>query len=272
MVNEIITVYCICDDYLQTIGHKDHHQARMSTSEVLTTAIIAARFFGGNYEKSRIFLLEHNYIPNMLSKSRFSRRLDSIDQSVFKGIFLILAKGFKATNRSNDYVIDSFPVAVCSNVRINRCKIYKDKKYHGFSAAKQNYFFGIRVHILITKNGEPVEFIIEPGSFSDIKVAQFFKFDLPKKSTIHADKGYNDYGFEDYLEFYKQINFAALRKSNAKRKNRGTCRKTRKIIETTFSRITAYFGRKIHAITSKGFELKITLFIFAYTLNFLVAT
>jgi hypothetical protein len=43
----------------------------MSTSEALTTAIVAVKFFGGNYEKSRNFLFEHGYISKMLSKSRF---------------------------------------------------------------------------------------------------------------------------------------------------------------------------------------------------------
>ena len=272
MVNEIITIYCICDDYLKIIGHKDDKQAQMTTSEILTTAIVAARFFGGNYEQSRKFLSGHNYIKRMLSKSRFSRRLNTVDKDVFKNIFLIFAQGFKLTNKTNDYVIDSFPIAACSNVRINRCKIYKDKKYHGFSAAKKEYFFGIRVHMITTKSGQPIEFTIEPGSASDIKIAQSLNFDIPKHSTVHADKGYNDYDFEDYLEFYRQINFAAIRKRNAKRKNRGTSRKIRKTIETSFSIITSYFGRKIHAVTQHGFELKIILFIFAYSMNFLVAT
>ena len=41
----------------------------------------------------------------------------------------------------------------------------------------------------------------------------------------------------------------------------------RKRIETTFSGITGYFPKKIHAVTAKGFMLKIILFIFAYTLS-----
>jgi hypothetical protein len=36
--------------------------------------------------------------------------------------------------------------------------------------------------------------------------------------------------------------------------------------------IAGYFSRKIHVVTAKGFELKITLFIFAYSMNFLVTT
>jgi hypothetical protein len=44
----------------------------------------------------------------------------------------------------------------------------------------------------------------------------------------------------------------------------------RKRIETTFSGITNFFPKKIHAVTAQGFILKIMLFIFAYTLDQLV--
>ena len=56
------------------------HNGRMSDAEVMTTAIVAALFFSGNLEKSRIFLQEHGYIPKMLEKSRFNRRLHKISE------------------------------------------------------------------------------------------------------------------------------------------------------------------------------------------------
>lgn len=272
MVNDIITIFYICDEYLKAIGYQDDIQAKMSTAEVLTVAIVAAKFFGGNYETSRWFLVSHNYIKRMLSKSRLSRRLNAIDTTVLQGLFEIMAKSFKLANKDGDYIIDSFPIPVCANVRIERSKIYRNEIYRGFSATRDDYFFGIRVHMLVTKTGQPVEFIIEPGSFSDIKVARTFKFDIPIGSKIHADKGYTDYGFEDYLELQRQIHFLAIRKENAKRRDRGVSKKIRKMVETTFSSITNLFGRKIHAVTARGFELKIMMFIFAYTMKFVVAT
>ena len=123
--------------------------------------------------------------------------------------------------------------------------------------------------MLVTKNGEPVEFIIEPGATSDIVVARSFKFDLAKGSKIHADKGYTDYQFEDHLEFSKQVHLLARRKSNAKRKDRGMCKKIRRMAESSFSSIVGDFARKIHATTAFGFELKIVLFIFAYSMKFM---
>lgn len=272
MVNEIITIFYICDEYLKAIDYKDDKQARMSTSEVLTTAIVATKFFGGNYEKSRWFLLGHGYIKTMLSKSRLIRRLNGIEIGVLQGLFATIAQSFKMANEDGDYVLDSFPIPVCANIRINTCKIYRNEIYRGFSATRDDYFFGIRVHMLVTKNGEPVEFVIEPGSFSDIKVARSFRFNIPEHSKIHADKGYTDYGFEDHLEFSRQIHLLAVRKENAKRRDRGVCKKTRKIVETAFSSITSLFGRTIHAVTARGFELKVIMFIFAYCMKFKVAT
>jgi hypothetical protein len=272
MVEEIITIFCICDDYLKAIEHKDDKQSLMSTSEILTTAVVAAKFFGGNYQKSREFLSEHNYVDYMLSKSRFIRRLYQVDNEILRGIFTVMATMFKATNSENVYAIDSFPVPVCSNIRIWKCKIYQDKDYMGYSAVRKDHFFGIRVHMLVTKNGEPVEFIIEPGAIGDITVAHSFKFNLPKRSIIHADKGYTDYDFEDYMELQRQLDFRPRRKKNAKRKDNGMCTKIRKIIETSFSSIISNFSRKIHAVTARGFELKVVMFVFAYAIKFVVAT
>jgi hypothetical protein len=269
MVEEIITIFCICDDLLKEIGYLDDKQARISTSEILTIALVAAKFFGANYQKSRMFLESHCYIKNMLSKSRFIRRLNSIDPEVLNLIFCIMAKGFKEANNDREYAIDSFPITVCANVRINRCKIYKNKSYKGFNASKQEFFYGIRVHMIVTKKGEPIEFIIKPGSQSDIRVAKNFKFDLEKGSKIYADKGYTHYAFEDYLELQRNIYLIPQRKSNSKRSGKKFCGKIRKKIETAFSTIVRDFPNRIHAITSNGFELKVIMFLFAYAMKFL---
>lgn len=41
----------------------------------------------------------------------------------------------------------------------------------------------------------------------------------------------------------------------------------RKPIEATFSELTALLGRKIHAVSQKGFLLKVVLLIFAHLVD-----
>ncbi len=74
----IITVFCLCDDLVKALNIKEDKQVKMSNAEVMTVALSAALFFNGNFQRSREFLSEHGYIPNMLSKSRFNRRLLAI--------------------------------------------------------------------------------------------------------------------------------------------------------------------------------------------------
>ena len=49
----IVAVYTISDDLLISIGHQEHPQAKMSDAEVMTAALVAARYFGGNQKVLR---------------------------------------------------------------------------------------------------------------------------------------------------------------------------------------------------------------------------
>jgi len=78
MQNAIISIFCHIDDFLKALFWKDDPQCQMSMAEVVTSGLISWWFFQGNIEKARVFLTEHGYIPNMLSKSRLNRRFHSI--------------------------------------------------------------------------------------------------------------------------------------------------------------------------------------------------
>ncbi len=113
MEDTITTTYYLCDEFLKAIGHRDDPQARLSTAEVMTIALVAATFLGGNVEASRSFLDEYGYIPKAISKSRFNRRLHAIDSSLWQQLFDLLAEVFKQCRPERTYMVDSLPVAVC---------------------------------------------------------------------------------------------------------------------------------------------------------------
>jgi hypothetical protein len=137
MEDTIITTYYLCEEFLEAVGHHDDPQVRLSTAEVMSVALLAAAFFGGNVEASRSFLDEYGYIQKAISKSRFNRRLHAIDPSLWRTLFDLLAEVFKHNNATESYVVDSLPVAVCDNIRIRRCKLYPPeehgKAFRGYS-------------------------------------------------------------------------------------------------------------------------------------------
>jgi hypothetical protein len=267
---KIITIYCLCDDFLRAYGYRDDPQAQMSTAEVMTVALVAAEFFVGNQERSRLLLLEYGFIPRMLSKSRFNRRLHAIPDTLWQALFALLAEVAKATNQTNEYIVDSFPVPVCDNIRAIRCRIYRDRSFRGRVASKRRFMYGLKVHMLITATGRPVEFVLAPASLHDMTVFRCLPLDLPSGSEIYADPAYTDYTVEDTLADVAQITLTAQRRNNSKRPHPGwvtyLCQQIRRRVETTISGIDQRFARCIHAVTPRGFELKVFLTVLAYAI------
>jgi len=271
MEMQIITIFCICDEIFKQQGFNDDPQCRMSSAEVITTVIVASCYFGGNHEQARHFLKEHGYIPSMLSKSQLNRRFHMLGEDALSTIFSVISKYFKTTNTNNEFAVDSFPVKVCENIRIKRCKIYHTEEYRGYMSGKKQYFYGLRVHMITSTTGEPIEFVLAPGSNNDVKILKQMNLDLPKNSTLYADKAYNDYTHEDLAKEAAGIHIIADRKKNSRRPMEA-CLKyihgiLRKPIETAFSCITRLFPKSIHAVTAKGFELKVGAFILAYAMQ-----
>ena len=74
----------------------------MSDAEVMTTALIAARYFAGNHQNACAALKTLGYIPNMLRHSRYNRRLHRITP-LFQTLFEHLAETAKTNNVNNIY-------------------------------------------------------------------------------------------------------------------------------------------------------------------------
>ena len=58
MDDQIVAIYCLCDDVLKALHHDEDPPRPMSDAEVMTTALVAALYFGGNWERARDLLQE----------------------------------------------------------------------------------------------------------------------------------------------------------------------------------------------------------------------
>ena len=211
MITQIIAMYCIVEDLLKAVGHQEDCRTRMSDAEVITSTLVAARFYGGNQTQACDYLREHGFIPNMLSKSRFSRRLHRLFLPMLD-LFDYLGTAIKSLNDEQEYMLDSFPVAVCENIRISKSRLVKSEEYRGYIASKRKFFYGIKVQLLSTIEGIPVELAFLPGEAHDTRGLKALPFNLPATSTVYADSGYTDYGAEDSCREMEQINLAVMRK------------------------------------------------------------
>lgn len=268
MHTQIMAFYRTCDAYLQHKGFRDDPQARMTTCEVLLTALVVAFFFANNLRLARQALAESDLFPLMLSESRFNRRWHKIKAEDWQAILTLLAQRHPAET----FLVDSCPFPVCHNRRSGRCRLYRDEgnAYWGYCAAKEEYYYGLKAHVIVTASGCPVEVLLLCGCSADVVGLQEMALDLPAGAQLYADKAYTDYSYEERLLEEKQLTFLPIHKSNHKRQYAvevaKQVSKTRKRIETTFSQITAKLPRRLHAVTPAGFESKILALFVAFAI------
>ena len=72
MDTRIVAVYCLCDDMLKALHHRDDPQTQMTDAEVMTTAIVAALDYGGNMEKARFYIWHKEGPPVKVSRLSLS--------------------------------------------------------------------------------------------------------------------------------------------------------------------------------------------------------
>ncbi len=270
MCDSTLAIYCFIDDFLKASGHKEDIRVEVTDAEIITIALTAMLQFGGNFERSRLILHQLGLVKRLLSRSRFSRRLSRLMDLIHR-LFHQLGSVLKDLHWESRYLLDSFPVTLCDNIRIPRCRMVRDELYRGKVSSKRRYFYGVRVQIMATSDGIPLEFCILPGACSDLQGLAELALDLPEVAELFVDAGYNFYEWEDYLREIENLHLQVPRKANSKRGREPWLEiyksLMRKYIETTIGEIGKLFPKKIHATNLNGFLLKIALFLFAYQVD-----
>lgn len=265
-----LTIYCFVDDLLKALQHRQDPRAAMSDAEVLTVALCAMLFFGGNYAKSRDYFYSFGMMPRMLHKAQFSRRLHRLGD-VAQLLFHQLGATLKELNQESRYCLDSFPLPMCDNIRIPRCRLTAQsvdpEQFRGYCASKRRYFYGLKVQVISTIGGVPVEYVVTPGAQADIEGLTQLAWDLPAGAQVAADAAYTHYEWEDFLAEMSGGKLLVGRKGNSRRWDDPYLhyykKWIRRHIETAFSEVSKMFPKTIHATNFSGFLLKIGLFLLA---------
>jgi len=216
MCQSTLAIYCFIDDLLKSLGHKQDVRAQVTDSEVITIALMAMLYFGGNFEKSRLVLTELGLMRRLLSRSRLNRRLHRLSDLI-ELTFHRFGSVLKDLNWESRYLLDSFPVTLCDNIRIARCRLARDERFRGYCASKRRYFYGVRVQVITRCDGVPVEFSILPGKFADIEGLAELALELPEGAHLIADSAYTQFEWEEHLRQTQRLRLLVAAKSNTRR-------------------------------------------------------
>ena len=256
----IVTIYVVIDDTMKLLGHRSHCLAGLSDAEVLTVAILAARYYGNHHARAVDQLTGGGYFPRAISPSRFNRRLHAL--AAWLELFLdvlgdLVVRGQPAVC---DFMLDSLPLPVCRRVRAWRCRKVRGRAYCGYCDAKKEKFFGWRLHLVCTADGVPVASALLPASYHDLTPVHELLYGLPPGAWVYADKAYNSADDEASLLDETGVRLVPIRKRNMcpnTLAERAGLRTFRTAIETVNSQAEAMGLQRLRARTNAGFDLKV---------------
>ena len=251
----IVPVYVMIDDVLRMMKYQDDVRASVSAAEVLTVAVVAARFFQNHHERALCMLYRLGDIPR-LSVSRFNRRLHAL-QGILWQVMQVLSEVFTT---GTIYIIDTLPLPVCKRVRAQRCKKVQGKAFWGYCAAKREHYFGWQLHLLCDAQGVPVAFEVLPARWDELTVVQDLLAMLPAGSSVVADKGYLSDKDQQLSYIYGAVRLIPKQRRNMRGNSHEDAlliRQHRSMIETVNSQLEKMGVQRLHARTLPGFMLKL---------------
>jgi hypothetical protein len=252
----IIKTYCLLDDTLKVMGHRDHHHAAISTAEILTVGLIAAKYFQNHHERTLYVLCQLGYLPHM-SVSRFNRRW----HQAWNLLTDMLDYWSSQRVTVSHYVVDAMPVPVCRMYYADQCrKIPQTPGYIGRNAAKKQWFCGWRLHWVCDIEGFPIAFDLVPALWHELTPLQLLLTSLPEGSFVFGDGAYISREHE-ILAFLGGIRLIPERHMQMNHQNPEwqmlKLKRYRAKIESQHGVLETMGVQRLRAVTPAGFALKV---------------
>jgi len=160
--------------------------SKMMISEVMTIAI----YF--HHSRMRTFKDYYNIIikglmyrafPNLVSYNRFVELMQKILMHI--NLFFTYCCAGKVTGIA---FVDSMPLVVCHNLRINSNKVFNGYAKRGKTST--GWFYGFKLHLIINEYGEIISFIITSGNVDDRNNKVMGHLTKVLRGKLFGDRGY----------------------------------------------------------------------------------
>jgi len=262
----IVTTYVVLDDSLKAIGFEDDVRVSLTAAEILTVAVVAARYFHNHLERALGVMVQLGYVGSM-SVSRFNRRLHHL-----LGWLRRLSRSLRqAIPPVKVYLVDAFPLPVCQRVRQRRCRKARGEAFVGRCEAKREWFFGYKLHWCCDASGVPVAFTLRPARRHERSAVSVLLAHLPPGSIVVGDAAYVSQRRTAFWQA-RGVRLVAKRygRMSPNTPEERDLLTHRQMIETVHSQLESMGWQRLRARTRSGFWLKVICSLLALMIVHLV--
>ncbi|MED4269599.1 IS982 family transposase [Geobacillus stearothermophilus] len=249
--------------YLQ---RRNRHLVKQEDAVVIAIHLLG-KLLGFTSEQAWHRFVTGNLFTNgsFLERSRYNRRCRAL------GFAIKWIAGVSKTRPTSCYaVVDSLPLPLCHTARMHRVKRFQEIADIGYCASKQQWYYGLKLHLQVTDQGLPMGYVVTEASCHDRIATESVMTQIPHPYNF-GDKGFISRELQKRL--YEEYQMALWTPS---RKNQKHCsseawekwiQQKRKVIETVFSvLVDQYRITGIRANSMIGFEVALDGILLAYSL------
>jgi hypothetical protein len=280
MIDLIIIVFVLVDDWYQSEGHKlligkAGAKPEFTDSEMITLMLMQ-EFIPFPSETQYVGFIRANYLalfPKLVDQSQYNRRARSLRLLVEQlRRYWVVQKGWHLHSR---YLLDTKPVPVLGYKRDKRRSDFAGNANYGKCASRNLHYFGYKLVTVTTLNGIPMVYDLVPAN-TDERAAAETIIDYLAWCDLFADKGF--LGLKWQTSIFDQTNnlIWTPRRSNQKCQNSpGLDRwlsKIRERIEGVFHEVQDT-GRNIERLLAKtvlGLTTRVITKLTAHLLRYLL--
>lgn len=137
------------DDCPDSLTHRHHVSLSKVSDEFLLVLLLLQAELGIKSQRHFYRICQLFPCGRILERSRFNRR----SRQLIWLVQLIRQAMNKQLLPDTIVIMDSFPLVLCQSVRNCRARIFEGVADIGYNASKHLWFYGFKVHMLVTLSG-----------------------------------------------------------------------------------------------------------------------
>lgn len=241
---------------------RSNHTPEFTDSEVLTIALMQGYFRTDTLK--RTFLLvranDPQAFPKCCTYKQWLQRLNRLSGHL--GVMVDELAQDHATG-AQFYLLDAQPVPVCHPIRHCRVALLREAGAY-FGKTSKGWFFGFKLHLLVTASGLIIDAILTPGNWDDRDAATALVQTVSPGSVCLGDRGYRRPALQD--ELVEEDGVLLLTRAEADKAQQALLCSVRERVETTFSQLWSRFATRVFSRSWQGLWTALKLKMLDYSL------
>lgn len=189
----IVSVFCLSEDWLRSRPplRRRGPAPELSDAEVLTIEVVG-EFLGIDTDKGIYEYFRRHYgewFPTLkrVHRTTFTRQAANLWKAKEELWQHLLKDEFG--DQGDLFVVDSLPMPACRKARSRRCKILSGLADRGWDQGSEDFFYGVRAHLLVAWPGVILRAALAPANVHDLELAERLLDDVGR-GWVMADRNY----------------------------------------------------------------------------------